>query len=81
MIGRWEFRANEENYKKKQIDAIWDWQINENNAIASEATVSFSELPKTKAKEEGISGNFRDKYPDIVKVYTILDAEGKVWSR
>ena len=29
MIGRWEFRANENDYKKKQIDAIWDWQINE----------------------------------------------------
>lgn len=29
MIGRWEFRADEHDYKKKQIDAIWDWQINE----------------------------------------------------
>lgn len=27
MIGRWEFKANENNYKKKQIDAIWDWHI------------------------------------------------------
>lgn len=52
-----------------------------NDAIASKAVVSFSELPKTEAKESGISGNFWDKYPDIVKVYTIQDAEGKVWSR
>lgn len=29
MIGRWEFRANENSYKEKQIDAIWDWQIHE----------------------------------------------------
>lgn len=29
MIGRWEFGANEKDYKKKQIDVIWDWQINE----------------------------------------------------
>lgn len=27
MIGRWEFKANEHNYKQKQIDAIWHWQI------------------------------------------------------
>lgn len=52
-----------------------------NDAIASKAIVSFSELPKTEAKESGVSGNFWDKYPDIVKVYTIQDAEGKVWSR
>ena len=29
MLGRWEFKANENNYKNKQIDAIWNWQINE----------------------------------------------------
>ncbi|MBD5490174.1 MAG: alanine--tRNA ligase [Lachnospiraceae bacterium] len=52
-----------------------------NDAIASKAVVSFSELPKTEAKESGVSGNFWDKYPDIVKVYTIHDDEGKVWSR
>ncbi len=29
MIGRWELGANPENYKQKQIEAIWDWQVNE----------------------------------------------------
>lgn len=52
-----------------------------NAAIASKAAISFSEMPKTKAKESGVSGNFWEKYPDIVKVYTIQDAEGKIWSR
>ncbi len=52
-----------------------------NDAIASKATVSVMELPKAEAKERGVSGNFWDKYPDIVKVYTIQDATGKVWSR
>lgn len=52
-----------------------------NDAISSKAIVSFSEMPKTEAKENGISGNFWEKYPDIVKVYTIRDAKGKVWSR
>lgn len=52
-----------------------------NDAISAKAAVSFSELEKTEAKESGVSGNFWDRYPDIVKVYTIQDAEGRVWSR
>lgn len=52
-----------------------------NDAISSKAAVSVMELPKTEARERGVSGNFWDKYPDIVKVYTMKDAEGKVWSR
>lgn len=52
-----------------------------NDAIAAKAVVSFTELLKTEAKESGVSGNFWDKYPDIVKVYTIQDDEGKVWSK
>lgn len=52
-----------------------------NDAISAKASVSFAELPKTEAKESGVSENFWDKYPDIVKVYTIQDVSGKVWSR
>ena len=52
-----------------------------NDAIASKAVVSFSEMPKKEAKESGVSASFWDKYPDMVKVYTIRDGEGKVWSR
>ena len=29
MIGRWELGADPSAYKQKQIEAIWDWQINE----------------------------------------------------
>ena len=52
-----------------------------NDAIASRAAVTVMELPKEEARESGVSGNFWDKYPEIVKVYTIKDDEGKVWSR
>lgn len=52
-----------------------------NDAIASKAVTYTSELPKNEAKESGVEGNFWDKYPDVVKVYTIKDNEGKVWSR
>ena len=52
-----------------------------NDAIASKAVTYTLELPKNEAKESGVEGNFWDKYPDIVKVYTFQDQEGKVWSR
>lgn len=52
-----------------------------NDAISSKVAVSVMELPKTETRERGVSGNFWDKYPDIVKVYTMKDAGGKVWSR
>lgn len=29
MTGRWALGANPENYKQVQIEAIWDWQVNE----------------------------------------------------
>ena len=52
-----------------------------NDAISSKAATYISEMPKNEAKESGVEGNFWDKYPDIVKVYTIKDSNGKVWSR
>lgn len=52
-----------------------------NDAIFSQAVTFTLELPKNEAKESGVEGNFWDKYPNIVKVYTFQDNEGKVWSR
>ncbi|MDE6989184.1 MAG: alanine--tRNA ligase [Lachnospiraceae bacterium] len=52
-----------------------------NDAIASKAAVSVAEIPKAEARESGVSGSFWDQYPDIVKVYTIKDRGGRVWSR
>lgn len=52
-----------------------------NDAIASKAAVSVAEIPKAEAWESGVSGSFWDQYPDIVKVYTIKDRGGRVWSR
>lgn len=52
-----------------------------NDAISSKANIYVSEIPKIEAKEMGAEGNFWDKYPDIVKVYTIIDGEEKVWSK
>ncbi|MNI40505.1 Alanine--tRNA ligase [compost metagenome] len=70
------------NYDEKltpeQIAAVENYV---NDAISSKAITYISEMPKTEAKESNVVGNFWDKYPDIVKVYTIKDNEGKVWSR
>ncbi|WP_276946639.1 alanine--tRNA ligase-related protein, partial [Eisenbergiella massiliensis] len=52
-----------------------------NEAISSKAVIYISEMPKNEAKESGVEGNFWDKYPDIVKVYTMKDDKGKIWSR
>jgi hypothetical protein len=31
----------------------------------------MEQMPKQKAKDDGVEGSFWEKYPDIVKVYTM----------
>jgi len=52
-----------------------------NDALASLASVSIDEMDKQEAFDAGVEGSFWEKYPDTVKVYTIADASGTVWSR
>jgi len=52
-----------------------------NDAIAANATMTITEMPKEKAKAEGVEGSFWEKYPDVVKVFEFKDASGKYWSR
>ncbi|HEU4677546.1 MAG TPA: alanine--tRNA ligase [Candidatus Paceibacterota bacterium] len=53
-----------------------------NEAIRKNARVSIETLPKAVAeKDPTIEGSFWDRYPDTVKVYTIKDDEGTVYSR
>jgi len=52
-----------------------------NDAIKAEAEMILEEMPKEKARAEGVEGSFWEKYPEIVKVYTLKDANGVVWSR
>ncbi len=74
---RFDFNQDEK-LTQEQLTAVEKYV---NDAIASRAAVTVMELPKEEARESGVSGNFWDKYPEIVKVYTIKDDEGKVWSR
>jgi len=52
-----------------------------NTAIRAGLTVTISNMDKTEAKNSGVEGSFWDKYPDIVKVYTMTGADGTVYSR
>ena len=52
-----------------------------NEAIAAQAAMSITEMPKQQAMDEGVEGSFWEKYPDVVKVFSFTDATGKHWSR
>lgn len=53
-----------------------------NTAIKHNASVRVEVLPKIEAQKDAtIEGSFWDRYPDQVKVYTIADDTGRVYSR
>ena len=52
-----------------------------NEAITDETSVVMSEMPKQQAMDEGVEGSFWEKYPDVVKVYSMTGKSGKVYSR
>lgn len=53
-----------------------------NAAIQKGASVRVDSIAKSEAeKDPTIEGSFWDRYPDQVKVYTIADSEGVVYSR
>lgn len=52
-----------------------------NDAIKAEAEMVTEEMPKNEAQRLGVEGSFWEKYPDVVKVWTLKDREGRVWSR
>ncbi len=53
-----------------------------NTAIQKNAQVTIETISKSEAQNDStIEGSFWDKYPEHVKVYTIKDNEGTVYSR
>ncbi len=52
-----------------------------NDVIARDLPVSFIEMEKDAAFEAGALGAFGEKYPDVVKVYTVGDNDGDWYSR
>jgi alanyl-tRNA synthetase len=52
-----------------------------NEQIKLDLPVSWREENAKKALAAGVAGAFGDKYPEIVKVYTVGDPDGKYFSR
>jgi alanyl-tRNA synthetase len=74
---RFDFNSDE-RLTDEQLRAIEKWV---NDAIASEAKVEMEVMSLEEAKKEGAHGSFESKYGDKVKVYTIKDSKGKVYSK
>ncbi len=51
-----------------------------NRAIQSGLTVTVTNMDKNEAKASGVEGSFWEKYPDIVKVYSMVGGDGTVYS-
>jgi len=52
-----------------------------NEAIAASAEVTVQEMGKEEARESGVVGSFWEKYPEVVKVYSMIGPDGAVYSR
>jgi alanyl-tRNA synthetase len=53
-----------------------------NDAIKAGASVTIETIPKSEAEADPtIEGSFWERYPDEVKVYTVKDENGNVYSR
>jgi alanyl-tRNA synthetase len=52
-----------------------------NAAIRSGFATTIEDMPKDDARAQGVEGSFWEKYPEIVTVYTMRGADGKIWSR
>jgi alanyl-tRNA synthetase len=74
---RFDFNS-EERLTDKQLLGIENWV---NEAIESGANVKMEVLSLDEAKKSGAHGTFDAKYGDKVKVYTIIDVKGKVYSK
>lgn len=67
-----------EKMTDEQKKAVEDYV---NNAIKIGFTTTISNMPKDEAKATGVEGSFWEKYPDIVKVYTMAGNDGTIYSR
>ena len=52
-----------------------------NEAIQSGLIVTMDNEPKEEARASGVEGSFWEKYPDVVKVYSMVGANGVTYSR
>jgi len=68
--------SHDEKVPREQLDEV---EAFVNHAIAASMTVSMEEVPKQTAIDRWVVWSFWEKYPDIVKVYT-MQSESEVFS-
>jgi alanyl-tRNA synthetase len=67
-----------EKMTPEQIQAVEKYV---NAAIQSGLTVTVGNMDKNEAKASGVEGSFWEKYPDIVRVYSMVGSDGVAYSR
>lgn len=67
-----------EKVTPEQLKAVEDYV---NEAIQSGLSVNMTNMDKNEAKSTGVEGSFWEKYPDVVKVYSMVGANGIAYSR
>jgi alanyl-tRNA synthetase len=70
--------THSEKMTPEQISAV---EAYVNQAIQSGLTVTITNMDKKEAQETGVCGSFWEKYPDIVKVYSMVGGDGVTYSR
>jgi alanyl-tRNA synthetase len=74
---RFDFNAD----GKVQRDVLDKVEEFVNEAIQDDTVITLSQMPKQQAIDEGVEWSFWEKYPDEVKVYSMVGKSGKVYSR
>jgi alanyl-tRNA synthetase len=67
-----------EKVTPEQLKSLEDFA---NTIISAPATMTMVEMKKEEARAMGVVGSFWEKYPEIVKVYTLTLPSGEVVSR
>lgn len=69
------------NDEKVERDVLDQVEAYVNEAIQSNLTVTVDNMDKQAAMDAGVEGSFWEKYPDIVKVYSMVWDNGTTYSQ
>lgn len=67
--------------EKMNVDQLQQVEDFVNQVIHSNAIMTLSEMKKEEAQKVGIVWSFWEKYPEIVKIYTLAWADGAIYSQ
>lgn len=70
--------SNDEKVEKDILDKV---EAYVNDAINSGFETTITNMDKEEARASGVEWSFWEKYPDIVKVYSMVWADGTVYSK